>query len=347
MKFFYCLSFLTHPTNNLAKKSESPMLKLLPRLPFVCAFDILFRHGGIASGLQCAFPSGVALFEFLKQTFGDTLWTEIICACHLVFSLEHPAHVLYLLHPIDKTIPESVGAWSVSSEHSDAPWALPIRRDLMILSMRVFLAKGPVYDWLDSWDLKLKRTTQEWVDFALECIHAHRFTTRWWRTQEGIARWEHDTMGQAIFTTAQDERARLETALLRKERMRLLEVKRAKRVGSEGKQRPVRLTVYEEECAKINGEQQFIKYRNLLQELKSILNDKLPTARFDAAMPEVARLVMALAKKYRKMRWSLKAVFHNAAADRLGYDVWRIERELCRQETYRVLDPLLKLRMLR
>ena len=322
------------------------MLKLLPRLPFMCAFDILFRHGGLASGLQRIFP-GVRLFEFLKQIFGTNLWTEIVCACHLVFSLQHPADALFLLHPVDKTIPESVGAWSVSSDHSDAPWILPVRRDLMIRAMRAFLPWGGIYDWLDATDLIVERSTQGWVEFAGECINAHRFTSRWWKKQEGITWWEHDTMGHAILNVAKEERARLETALVRKERMHLLSEKRTKReMKLEGQEKPVKLTQQEEASAKTDAGQQYIKHRNIIKEVKRVLNHKPPTRGFDASFPEVARLVIALAKKYRKMRWTLKAIFHDAAETRLGLGVWHIERELCRQESFTVKDLVEKWRRL-
>ena len=161
------------------------MLKLIP---FTCTMDILFRHGGM-TGLQRIYP-GAWLFEFIRRAFGESEWSEIVCACHLVFSLQTPAHALYLLHPMDRTIPDSVDAWTVSSRHSDASWILPVRRDLMIRAMKAFLPRGKVYDWLDSSDM-VSRSTEQWVAFALECIYCYRFTARWWAR---VGRLDGDTM---------------------------------------------------------------------------------------------------------------------------------------------------------
>jgi hypothetical protein len=202
------------------------LLKSLPRLPFVCAFDILFRHGGIADGLQRIFTSGTELFEFMETVFGNGIFNETVRACHLVLRLGCPANALYLLHPVDKTIPESMGAWSVAAGHSDAYWILPVRRDLMIQAVRMFLPHGPVYDWLHSTDFTTKRTMQLWVEFALEFIYNHRFTARWWREHEW---WESETMGIAILKKVEEEEKRLERSLWNDECRQMMKVKMDKR----------------------------------------------------------------------------------------------------------------------
>ena len=308
------------------------MLRHIPRLPFTSVVDILFRHGGML-GLQRVYP-GAWLFAFVRRTFGEIEWSEIICACHLVFNLQTPAHALYLLHPVDKTIPDSVGAWAVSSRHSDAYWILPVRRDLMVRAMKAFLPRGKVYEWLDSSDIMVLRPTHQWVAFALECIYNYRFTARWWRQ---VGRLDGDTMGEAIANLARDERARLETALVRAERMEMLRIKREKKEAknAEGAKRAVKLTVKEEEAACAAAGQQFIRHKNLLHEIKTIL-----ARRRTFELPLAARRVMCVAKAHPKILWSLKALFHQIAQG----TTWSIERELCRQTGYHALQPLEKLR---
>ena len=367
------------------------LLQSLSRLPFVCAVDILFRHGGISGGLQRIFPSGTELFEFMETVFGNGIFNETIRACHLVFSLECPANALYLLHPVDKTIPESVGAWSVAAAHSDAYWILPVRRDLMIRAVRVFQPYGPVYDWLHSSDLATKRTMQQWVEFAREFIYDRRFTANWWEEHEW---WESETMGIAILKKVEEEEKRLERSLWRDECRKMMhekmdrqalkaaelmeqdqqeeerkkkeeEANKKKRRGVEStqpqghmiksvksmqKKKPqaLKLTDNEVMCAKSSAEQLFIKHNRVLKSVKSILNKQVSTHTFDTHFPEIACLVMSLAKKeFRKIRWTLKAAFHQAAGDRLGLESWHIERELCRQEHYPVDNAFDKLRKLR
>lgn len=352
------------------------LLQSLPRLPFVCAFDILFRHGGIASGLHKIFPSGTALFEFMESVFGNGPFNEIIRACHLVFSLESPADALFLLHPVDKTIPESVGAWSVAAAHSDAYWILPVRRDLMIRAVRVFLTKGPVYDWLDSSEFSIRRTMQQWVEFAHECITHHRFAARWWREHEW---WQSETMGEVILKKVAEEKGRLENSLWRdecrgmmKEKMEKQKMKETLQVVEETsektkeetkkkqgntmqslkssqKKKPqvLRLTTDEIALAKANAEQLFIKHTNMVKLVKSTLNKRISTQTFDSGFQTIARLVMTLAnKECKRIKWTLKAVFHQAAGDRLGLETWQIERELGRQAYYPVADAVEKLRKL-
>jgi hypothetical protein len=204
------------------KKINPKMLfQSLSRLPFVCAFD-MFRHEGIPGGLQRIFTSGTELFEFMETVFGNGHFGKTIRACHLVFSLECPADALYLLHPVDKTIPESVGAWSVATAHSDAYWILPVRRDLMIRAVRVFLPHGPVYDWLHSSDFATKLTMQQWVEFAREFIYDHRFTANWWKEHEW---WESETMGIAILMKVEEEEERLERRLWRDECRKMMNEK--------------------------------------------------------------------------------------------------------------------------
>jgi hypothetical protein len=353
------------------------MLHLLPRLPFECAIDILFRHGGIALGLGRVFRSGVLLLKFLRCAFAnDPLFAEVVCACHLVFCLECPADALHLLLPIDKTIPESVGAWSVSSAHSDADWILPVRRDLMMRAMRAFVARGPIYDWLDASDLGIKRTVAQWVEFAAECAAHHHFTARWWRV---FADEDEETMACVILKRAEAEMARLNRGLWHDECRRMMGAKRERREAADAKAKKIeaesnkteakkedtkvqpktqmrslssatkllKLTVVEETSAKANAEQLSLRHRNLLKEMGVILNDRISTFSFDANLAKIARYVMSLANEYARIRWALKALFHKAAGDRLGMEVWHVERLLCVQATFRSHEPLDKLRRMR
>ena len=369
------------------------LLQSLPRLPFVCAFDILFRHGGIAGGLQRIFTSGTELFDFMETVFGNGTFGETIRACHLVYSLKCPADALYLLHPVDKTIPESVGAWSVAAAHSDAYWLLPVRRDLMIRAVRVFLPKGPVYDWLDSSEFSTKRTMRQWVEFAHEFIQNHRFTARWWR--ENGEWWVSETMGAAILIQVEEEARLLKKRLWRDECRQMMKEKMdsreeqneergaAEEEAAEKKKNPVpkvsmqpkkgavpqgamqpkkgpkgpekkktpqktRLSGDEIACAENSADQLLIKHRNVLKLVKSALSQRISTHTFDTRFVEIARLVMTLAQKeFRKIKWALKAEFHHAAGDRLGFESWHIERELCRQAFRPAENALERLRALR
>ena len=326
------------------------LLQSLSRLPFVCAVDILFRHGGISGGLQRIFPSGTELFEFMETVFGTGIFNETVRACHLVFSLECPANALYLLHPVDKTIPESVGAWSVAAAHSDASWILPVRRDLMIHAVRVFLPHGPVFDWLHSSEFSTKRTMTQWVEFAREAIYNYRFTARWWR-ENGE---ESTTMGSAILKRVEDEKRLLERGLWHDECRRMMQEKMDKRVEvpmeaepvpkgkpikkdatpAQKKKKPAVLKLSDAEVARAKAiaGPRLAKHRSLLKLVKNALDQRISTHTFDAHFAEIARLVMALAKKEcRRMTWAFKAAVHQAAGERLGLESWHIERELCRQ----------------
>jgi len=337
------------------------LLPFLKRLPFESTFDILFRRGGMAD-LEALFP-GKWLFRFLGREELRDLWTEIVCALRLVQGLRHPAHALYLLHPVVRSIPDSAAAWAVSSRYSEAEWILPVRRDLLIRAMKVFLPRDePVYDWLDGAELTVRQSPAAWRAMAQRCIDSYRFTARWWATQ-GLSWVDGPTMGEAIANAAKEEEARLGTALLRLERIQMLELKRARRKEkaakeeAEGKKKEAKrktapyvakLSPNEEQGAHAQSEQQLARHKQVLQEVRSVLlSDRLPVPLFETALPRVARIVMGLAKQYPKMRWSLKALLHRAAAKRLGLTAWHVERQLCRQASYALKDePIAALRML-
>jgi hypothetical protein len=322
------------------------LVSMLQRIPFQSAFDILFRHGAIAS-LEAIFP-GRFLFLFLGRE--RTQWIEIVCALRLVQRLEHPAFALYLLHPVDRSIPESVGAWSVSSRYSDADWILPVRRDLMIRAMKVFLpVRESVYDWLDGVDLMATQSLDAWKAKALECIYAHRFTQRWWRTEALL--WDGDNMGAVILYAAAVEMSRMEQVLLRAECARFIILKLEKRENQQQlkkrrtAERPLKLSMNEKQCAKNEAERKLVGHKNVLSEVKTILKDRVSTSVFEAHFFKIARIVMALAKQYPRIRWNLKVLIHDAATDRLGYTVWYVERSLCHQATCRLEDePIVALR---
>ena len=326
------------------------LIESLQRLPFQSVFDILFRHEGI-SGLEKIFP-GKSLFLFLGRRDEKNLWAEIICALRVVQRLHHPALALYLLHPKEVSNLDSVSAWSVSSRYSDAEWILPIRRDLMIRAMKVFLPREErVYDWLDGSDLNIVQSPLEWKEMARDCIDSHAFTKRWWNTQ-GLGWLDGPTIESAIANAAGDELARLETALLRLERIRILEIKRWKRKESEKandkcKKQPVKLSMNEEQCVKAEAIQIFSRHKIIMKEVESTLNSKLSCNVFDSKFQNIARIVMGLTRQYPKMKWSLKVLFHKAASERLGFESWYVERELCRQSNFRFSDdPVIALRKL-
>ena len=322
------------------------LISMLQRIPFQSAFDILFRHGAIAS-LEAIFP-GPYLFLFLGRE--RNLWIEVVCALRLVQRLEHPAFALYLLHPVDRSIPDSVGAWSVSARYSYADWILPVRRDLVIRAMKVFLpVRESVYDWLDGVDLMVTQSLDAWKAKALECIYAYRFTQRWWRTEALL--WDGDTMGSVILYAAAVEMGRIEQVLLRAECARIVRLKLEKREKQQPlkkrkrTERPLRLSMNEEQCARNDAERKLVGYKNVLSEVKTILRDRVSTFAFEAHFFKIARIVMALAKQYPRIRWNLKVLIHDAATDRLGYTAWYVEHSLCQQATYKLEDePILALR---
>jgi hypothetical protein len=344
------------------------LVSMLQRIPFQSAFDILFRHGAIAS-LEAVFP-GRFLFLFLGRE--RNLWIEVVCALRLVQRLEHPAFALYLLHPADRSIPDSVGAWSVSARYSDAEWILPVRRDLLIRAMKVFLpVRESVYDWLDGADLVVTQSLDAWNAKALECIFAHRFTQRWWRTEALL--WDGETMGAVILNAAEVEMARLKRALvhaecakiirlklekretnsvekketksLEKRETKSLEKKETKPLVKKRTEKPLKLSINEEQCARNDAERLLAEHKHVLGEVKSFFSARVSTFAFETHFLKIARIVMALAKRYPRIKWNLKAMVHDAATDRLGYTVWYVERSLCQQATCRLEDePISALR---
>jgi hypothetical protein len=170
-------------------------------------------------------------------------------------------------------------------------------------------------------------------------------------------------MAQVILKKVDEEHAIMDKGLWWDECRRIMEVKRKKRdeavssVADKGKRadpthslsskRVLKLTANEELCAKANAEQTATKHRNVLKEIGTILTDRISTKTFDLKFSKIARRIMALAKEYKRIRWSLKAKFHKAAGDRLGMEVWHVERELCRQAHFGAKEPLDKLRRMR
>lgn len=313
------------------------MLSLLPSLPFMQTVDILFRHEGI-SGLERCFK-GKGLFLFLRRHFKPPMWADAICMCVVVLRLRHPAHAVYLQCPVDPSVPDSMRAWSVMERLDFAP---PIK-PLLIRAMWCFLPDdGPVYDFLSAWDLRIVRTPEEWEAFALETIRNHQFTERWWAKDCVCRGIDGADMPEAIRNAAAEEWDRLPSALLRLERMRVLGVKRQRKVAG----KPPRLTFAEEQAAKNESEQHLAQHRGVAAEVAAVLESGLSTQVFDAKFDHVARLVMSLAHVFPKMRWSLKLLFHKAAADRLALGTWHVERCLERQRGFRDHEPLHCLRRL-
>jgi hypothetical protein len=230
--------------------------------------------------------------------------------------------------------------------------------------MKVFLpVRESVYDWLDGADLVVTQSLDAWNAKALECIFAHRFTQRWWRTEALL--WDGDTMGAVILNAAEVEMARLKRALvhaecakiirlklekretrpLEKKETKSLEKKETKPLVRKRTEKPLKLSINEEQCARNDAERLLAEHKHVLGEVKSFFSARVSTFAFETHFLKIARIVMALAKLYPRIKWNLKAMVHDAATDRLGYTVWYVERSLCQQATCRLEDePISALR---
>jgi hypothetical protein len=211
------------------------LLLLLPRLPFAVAFDILFAHGGFAAfedAHSCSTEE--ALYQFWRLFFVSSpvgklyparigQWVEVMSISHVVQSLAHPAHAVYLLRPVVREIPESVAAWSVAGGRGNQ---LP-SPETLIRAMKVFVPRRVnaflQREWCSVAETRARRSLDGWRAFADEVVQNHTFTRWWWNGQkEGPFYLVNDpeteaTMGGTIKTLARSEMTRLRCALHRGE----------------------------------------------------------------------------------------------------------------------------------
>ena len=310
------------------------MLKLLPSLPFRCAFDILFLYEGFAH------VEAVMGQRFLER-WSDScpLWMDLVAACHIVMRLAHPAHALYLLHPIDADNQDSVSAWRVWRR------APTTRQESLIRAMMCFLTDAlpfQLYPFLDLSELRQIRTLGEWRALASETVANHAFTRRWWKSD--ACHLDGERMAEAIFNLTKGEQQRLEGAMHSAERIRVL---CAKRATWNRLQKPLRLTIHDTQCIREEAERQYALHKRLLTEVETILKN-IHGFELDDQFQRIARIVANLAKEYPKIKSSLRLLFHSVAIYTLGFDVWQCERELpvCRKGNRKRLrdDPLQALR---
>lgn len=211
------------------------LLIQLSRLPFSVAFNILFVHGGFAALERVHGSMEETLYQFWRIYFVSSpvgklnperigQWVEVMCTCHIVQRLSHPAHAIYLLRPVRYEIPESVAAWAVAGG-----WGNQLRQpEILIHAMRIFIPKGhqPLLqrEWFWVSDVHSKRSLREWLEFADEVVENHFFTRHWWTQQkEGpffMLASEKDvnlTMHQVILKLVQRETLSLKKRLRRDE----------------------------------------------------------------------------------------------------------------------------------
>ena len=193
-------------------------------------------HGGFSAFERIYETTAEALYQFWRIYFVSSpigilnpdrigQWVEVMCTCHIVQSLPHPAHAIYLLRPVRHEIPESVAAWTIAGGRGNQ---LP-RPEILIRAMRVFIPKGhqPLLqrEWFWVSDVHYKRSLRKWLRFADEVIVNHAFTRYWWFRQkegpfyllenegeEGL-----DTMDRVIKRLAQRETLSLGKRLKREE----------------------------------------------------------------------------------------------------------------------------------
>lgn len=174
------------------------LLLQLPRLPFSVAFDILFRHGGFAAFVDAHPDRQEGLYQFWRlffvsssvgklhpETMGQ--WVEVMCVCHIVQSLPHPAHAIYLLRPIRREIPESSAAWGIAGGRGNQLMC----PETLVRAMKLFIpvtagSNPPVLlqrEWFWVADFRVRRSLSEWLLLADEVISSHVFTKHWWMQQ--------------------------------------------------------------------------------------------------------------------------------------------------------------------
>ena len=283
----------------------------------------------------------------LSEHVDVLLLEEIVAASNIVQQLDHPAHALFLLRPVEKRIPDSVNAWSVSVRCTGHRTSF-VSNDILILVMKVFLptASDTVYDpWLDRSIITLEqRTLQGWDAFVQGVVSDYHFTLNWWSRVTEPQGW----MGAAVFKMADDETATLAEALEAEEKVRMMDAKRIKRESTQkGKQdtRPLKLTPNELEIAKCSAERKTMAHARFMEDLTAVF-EAISADTFDKKTQRIAACVACLCKEYPKIRWSIQCVLHQRAHDICDMSPWHVQREIHFQSGHVIYEPLQALRNL-
>ena len=286
------------------------------------------------------------------------LMDEAVTACNIVRQLDHPAHALFLLRPVDARIPDSEKAWSVSCRCTGHLTSF-VSNDILILVMKVFLptASATVYEpWLDRYVITYeKRTLRGWDAFAGEVISNYLFTVNWWSRLKEPVGW----MGTAVWKRAEEEMAVLADALESAEKELMMDAKRIKREETQKRRpdephtkrqkleapRPLKLTQNELEVASCNADRQAKEHRQLLETLSEIFKE-ISADTFDKKLHRIAACVVCLGKQYPKIQWNFQHALNCLASDITDMSPWHVQRELAKQATAVVYEPLEALKSL-
>ena len=362
------------------------LLARFPRLPFSVAFDILFTHGGFTAFERIHGSTEEALYQFWRIYFVSSpignlnpaiisQWVEVMCTCHVVQSLPHPAHAIYLLRPVSHEIPESVAAWAIAGGRGNQ---LP-RPEILIRAMRVFIPKGhqPLLqrEWFWVSDVHHRRSLRKWLRFADDVIANHAFTRYWWMGQrEGpfylLGNGRLNTTDQVIANLAQRETLCMKKRLKRDETAKMVkqvqrararkEMKDAEQKGQTiiphskkstpvqpptivQRQHPTLSATNKEEIERLT-KLRYSEYTSALSQAKSALSSMLVVT-LDKHFRGVLCLVVSLGYSYPLIKWSIKLALHKVAVE-TGRSNWDIERELYRVMYRKDSDALKKLTQL-
>lgn len=352
------------------------LLIQLPRLPFSVAFDILFRHGGFAAFAD-AHGNKDTIYQFWRMFFVSSPvgklrpktighWVEVMSICHVVQSLPHPAHAVYLLRPMCHEIQESVTAWAIAGGRGNQ--TLP--PEILITAMKVFLPSGhqPLLqrEWFWVSDVYPKRSLHDWLQFTEEVVQNHFFTRDWWeRQREGPfhllenygATVQRDTMAGVIVRLALREKLFLKKSIAREETTKMTKIvlkRRAMRefeeaklnqksngtrgfkqtkgkqlVGNHTKQSyPKEPTLSSANKQDIDhlADIRYTEHMSTLTQVKTTLSS-MPVATLDDHFGRVLRSIVQIYSKFRRIKWNIKLAVHQAASD-TGRSTWDIEREI-------------------
>lgn len=331
------------------------LLAKLPQLPFSVAFDILFRHGGFAAFADAHGPE--AAYQFWRMYFVSSpvgklrpksvgQWVEVMCICHVVNSLPHPAHSIYLLRPVCRDVPESVAAWTIAGGRGNQMRP----PELLIRAMRIFLSRQgdqPMLqrEWFPVSDLFFKRSVSEWRRFADEVISNHLFTRYWWRDQkEGpFYLLGAHKMDEVLVKLAHRDTAHLKQRLRRVEAANMLRRLRAKR-AREHKPIKTSLTSSNKQEIEHTTSVRCSEHESALSRTRRALASMMVVT-LENRFGRVLRLVTSVYRKFPRIKWSIKLALHEYASETCR-SVWEIERELHRVRYSCEMDPLAQLESL-
>ena len=329
-------------------------------IPFRYAFEILFGYR-VMQRLACTEPHPFPNLLLVQQT---NPWMEILVACHIVQNLDHPAHALFLLHPMENLIPESRKAWAFVQRFSGLERTVPVVPWVLIRAMKAFIPvphdhEEDVFPFLDLPTLRQERVLSEWMHLSAQTIAHCHFMRRWWTERSDVCRldgWQEYrhgvwsfSMENVIYTKSDEEREVLLAALIRTEiRKSLNSIVKKKRRVDESKTKkkeplPRKLNLNEIHLAKTQAKHEYKTHVDLLKEVKAMLK-MAPVGLFDTKLDVIAGHVMHLAASHPKIKWSLKRLLHEIVADRAGLFPFFIERQICRPRKVSDENPLSALR---